>query len=201
MKRCDWCLGDPLYIQYHDEEWGVPLSDERRMFEFLILEGAQAGLSWLTILRKRPGYRYAFANFSVPAIASLSDEELERLLQDPSIVRNRRKVYATRSNARATLDLYESGSNLLEFFWRYVDMAPIQNRWRSLEDVPAETTLSQRISRDLKRLGFSFVGPTIVYAYMQASGMVNDHLVDCPRHAACASLAAIFRLDKGEKNT
>ena len=201
MKRCDWCLGDELYMQYHDEEWGVPLRDEQRMFEFLCLEGAQAGLSWLTILRKREGYRRAFANFSVSRIASLTDKDLEQRLQDPSIVRNRLKVYATRSNAQATQDLYESGTNLVEFFWRYVEMTPIQNHWRSLEEVPAETPLSQRISRDLKRLGFKFVGPTIVYAHMQASGLVNDHLVDCPRHRACAALGTTFRLDNGAENT
>lgn len=201
MKRCDWCLNDALYEQYHDEEWGVPVDDEQRMFEFLILEGAQAGLSWITILRKREAYRRAFADFSVEAVANFSDSDLEERLLDPSIVRNRRKVFAARSNARATLALYDSGSSLLEFFWGFVDGRPLQNRWRSLDEVPAETDLSKRISRELKRLGFSFVGPTIVYAHMQASGMVNDHLVDCHRYPVCEALGAAFQLDNAKKNT
>jgi DNA-3-methyladenine glycosylase I len=189
MQRCDWCGSDPLYVRYHDEEWGVPLRNEQRMFEFLLLEGAQAGLSWLTILRKREGFRKAFDDFCIETIARYTDRDLDRRLTNPSIIRNRLKVYAARDNARATLALYEAGTSLLEFFWNFVDGIPIQNHFRSLADVPPSTALSTRISKDLKSRGFKFVGPTIVYAHMQATGMVNDHLTGCPRHDACASLA------------
>jgi DNA-3-methyladenine glycosylase I len=189
MARCDWCGDDPVYVRYHDEEWGVPLRDERAMFEFLLLEGAQAGLSWITVLKKRDGYRRLFDNFSAEAIAAYSDEDLQQRLQDPAIIRNRLKVYAARQNARATLALRDKGISLLDFFWRYVDGRPIQNRWKSMADVPDQTPLAAQISKDLRKAGFSFVGPTIIYAHMQATGMVNDHLVSCPRHAACASLA------------
>jgi len=201
VKRCDWCVGDALYERYHDEEWGVPLTVEERMFEFLLLEGAQAGLSWLTILRKREGYRRAFMDFSPHAVARMSDKDLEERLTDPAIVRNRRKVYAARDNARATLDLYEAGSSLLEFFWGFMDMTPQQNHWRSMSEVPAQTPLSNTMSRELRKRGFRFVGPTIVYAHMQAAGMVNDHLVGCPRHAACTALGKAFSMDKQQKNT
>jgi DNA-3-methyladenine glycosylase I len=189
MSRCDWCGDDPLYVKYHDDEWGVPLRDEQQMFEFLMLEGAQAGLSWITILRKREGYRRLFDNFHVETVAGYSDAALEQKLTDASIVRNRLKVFAARQNARATLKLYEAGESLSGFLWRYVDGEPIQNSWRQMSDVPAKTPLAERISKDLRRAGFSFVGPTIVYAHMQATGMVNDHLVTCARHSACARLA------------
>lgn len=198
MKKCDWCGDDPLYVAYHDEEWGSPLHNEAAMFEFLLLEGAQAGLSWITILRKRQGYRAVFDDFDVHAIARYSDEELEHRLQDPRIVRNRLKVYATRKNARATLELYDSGTTLLDYFWNFLDGQPVQNQWRSMTEVPAQTPLSQTISKDLKKRGFTFVGPTIIYAHMQATGMVNDHLVTCPRHRQCAELAT---MDTGKKNT
>ena len=189
MPRCDWCGDDPLYVRYHDEEWGVPLHDEQRLFEFLLLEGAQAGLSWLTILRKREGYREVFDDFRVEIIARYSEQDLGDRLSDSRIIRNRLKVRAARQNARATLALYEAGTSLEQFFWRYVDGTPIQNRWRAIGDIPASTDLSETISRDLKAAGFTFVGPTIVYAHMQATGMVNDHLLSCHRHAACATLA------------
>jgi DNA-3-methyladenine glycosylase I len=189
VDRCDWCGDDPLYLSYHDHEWGVPLRDERAMFEFLSLEGAQAGLSWITILRKRDGYRAVFDNFDVPTLANYSDQDLSLRLQDPRIVRNRLKVSAVRKNARATMALYESGGSLLNYFWNFVDGQPQQNSWRTMSEVPAATPLSQTISKDLKKRGFSFVGPTIIYAHMQATGMVNDHLVSCPRHQACAALA------------
>lgn len=208
MRRCDWCGDDPLYMRYHDEEWGVPLRDERAMFEFLVLEGAQAGLSWLTILRKRQGYRAVFDNFDVEAVAAYTDSDLERRLCDPRIVRNRLKVYATRQNARATLALYETGLSLVEYFWAFVDGVPLQNSWQTMKAVPAETALSRSISKDMKRRGFSFVGPTILYAHMQATGIVNDHLIDCPRHAACARLArgcppppSGLLMDRALKNT
>ena len=189
MKRCDWCGDDPLYVEYHDKEWGVPLKDERAMFEFLLLEGAQAGLSWITILRKREGYRKAFDNFDVHKIARYTDKQLDRKLQNPDIIRNRLKVYAARKNALATLALYDEGQTLVDYFWNFVDGKPIQNKPRTLKDIPAETDLSKPISKDLKKRGFTFVGSTIIYAHMQATGMVNDHLVSCPRHKECAALA------------
>lgn len=189
MTRCDWCGDDPLYVQYHDEEWGVPLRDERAMFEFLILEGAQAGLSWITILRKREGYRALFDDFDVQKVARYTDKALEKKLLDARIVRNRLKVFATRQNAQATLTLYDEGSSLVDYFWDFVDGTPIQNAWKTMADLPAETPLSRTISKDLKKRGFSFVGPTIIYAHMQATGLVNDHLVTCPRHQECAAMA------------
>lgn len=195
MPRCDWCGDDPLYVSYHDKEWGVPLRDERSMFEFLLLEGAQAGLSWIAILRKREGYREVFEHFDVQAIARYSDAALNRKLADRRIIRNRLKVFGARKNARATLRLYEAGTTLVDYFWNFVDGRPLQNRFRSMADVPAQTKLSRIISTDLKQRGFAFVGPTIVYAHMQATGLVNDHLVDCPRHEACALM------DRDRKNT
>lgn len=189
MPRCDWCGDDPLYVQYHDEEWGTPLRDEAKLFEFLLLEGVQAGLSWITVLRKREAYRKVFDDFDVKVIAAYSDEQLDAKLQDPRIIRNRLKVYAARRNAQATLDLYAAGTTLSDYFWGFVDNTPIQNHWKTMADVPPLTPLSTTISKDLKKRGFTFVGPTIVYAHMQATGMVNDHLVDCPRHAECMALA------------
>jgi DNA-3-methyladenine glycosylase I len=189
MQRCDWCGTDPLYVRYHDDEWGVPLKDERLMFEFLLLEGVQAGLSWITVLKKRENYRAIFDNFDAERIAAYTDAELDERLQDKRIIRNRLKVYAARSNARATLALYDEGHGLVDYLWDFVDGRPLQNAWRHMGEVPAETELSLRISKDMKRRGFTFVGPTIIYAHMQATGMVNDHLITCPRHSACAALA------------
>jgi DNA-3-methyladenine glycosylase I len=183
--RCDWSLGSPEYIEYHDTVWGVPQRDERSLFEFLVLEGAQAGLSWSTILRKIPGYRAAFADFDVAAVAAFTDADIERCLADPGIVRNRAKVTATVGNARAWLELDDP----VAFLWGFVDGAPVQNRWETLAELPAETPASAAMSKELKRRGFRFVGPTICYALMQACGMVNDHLVGCFRHAECARLA------------
>lgn len=200
-QRCEWCGDDPVYVAYHDEEWGVPLRDERSMFEFLLLEGVQAGLSWITVLKKRDNYRRLFDNFDVARIAHYTDEELEERLQDARIVRNRLKVNAARGNARATLALYEGGLTLVDYLWGFIDGESIQNAWRCIEEVPAETALSRTISKDMKRRGFSFVGPTIIYAHMQATGMVNDHLVSCPRHRACAALARGPRVDRPQKNT
>jgi len=184
VNRCGWAGPDPLYIAYHDDEWGLPLHDERALFELLILEGAQAGLSWLTILKKRDGYRAAFDNFDAVRIADYDDAKIADLLADPGIVRNRLKVQATITNARACLALRDAGGGLDAYLWDFVDGAPITNRWRSLEEVPASTALSDRVSKDLKSRGFKFVGPTIVYAYLQSAGLVNDHVVDCFRHAA-----------------
>ena len=184
--RCGWSLGSPEYVEYHDEVWGVPQRDARTLFEFLILEGAQAGLSWSTILRKIPGYRAAFAGFDPVAVAAFTDDDVARCLADPGIVRNRAKVTAAIGNAQAWSELDDPVAHL----WRFVDGRPLQNRWESLGDLPAETEASRAMSRDLKRRGFRFVGPTICYALMQACGMVNDHLVGCFRHAECAALAA-----------
>ncbi len=180
--RCGWATADPLYIQYHDEEWGVPLHDERRLFEFLILEGAQAGLSWLTILKKREGYRRAFADFDARAVAAFGPRDVARLLADPGIVRNRLKVAAAIDNAKAFLATRAELGSFDRFIWSFTGGAPIQNRRRALSEVPAQTDEALAMSRALKRRGFRFVGPTICYAFMQAVGMVNDHVVDCFRH-------------------
>lgn len=184
MKRCSWCGDDPLYVAYHDTEWGVPCHDERTLFEFLILEGAQAGLSWITILRKRENYRRAFDGFDPEKIARYGEKEVARLLADAGIVRNRLKIAAAIDNARATLALYESGGSLDALFWRHVDGKPVINRWKRLDQVPVFTPTAAALSKELKQRGFRFVGPTVIYAHMQATGMVNDHLVTCPRHAA-----------------
>ena len=181
-KRCAWCGDDPLYMDYHDQEWGVPLHDEQLLFEFLCLEGAQAGLSWITILKKRDNYRKAFNNFDAHRIARYSDSKLEKLLQNPGIVRNKLKVYGVRKNAKAYLQMLDQGLTLDSYFWDAVDGKPLDNRCRSMKDVPANTPLSDAISKDLKKRGFTFVGSTIVYAFLQAAGIVNDHMVDCFRY-------------------
>ena len=186
--RCPWCGDDPLYVDYHDREWGVPVRDDRTLVEFLTLEGAQAGLSWLTILRKREAYRRAFAGFDPVEIASWGDEAVARLMADPGIVRNRLKIEAAIGNARAFLDVQRAFGSFADYIWGFVDGRPIQGSWRSMTDLPATTPLAETISRDLKRRGFRFVGPTIVYAHMQATGMVNDHLVGCFRHREVAAL-------------
>jgi DNA-3-methyladenine glycosylase I len=185
IVRCPWCGSDPLYIAYHDHEWGVPLHDERRLFEMLTLEGAQAGLSWLTILRKREGYRRAFAGFDPQLVAGFGDADVARLLADPGIVRNRLKVASTISNAQAVLEVQARYGSLDAFLWRFVDGSPIRNSWRSMAEIPASTPLSDAVSRELKRHGFRFVGSTICYAHMQSTGMVNDHLSGCFRYDRC----------------
>jgi DNA-3-methyladenine glycosylase I len=181
--RCAWAGDDPLMIAYHDLEWGVPVHDDRTLFEFLILEGAQAGLTWSTILRKREGYRRAFAGFDPGQVARFDEERVRELLADPGIVRNRRKIEAAVGNARAFRTVQEEHGSFDAYIWRFVGGAPAQNRWRSLAELPAQTPESQAMSRDLVRRGFRFVGPTICYAFMQAVGMINDHVVDCFRHA------------------
>lgn len=183
MTRCGWCGEDPLYVAYHDTEWGVPVHDDRKLFEFVVLEGAQAGLSWLTILRRREGYRRAFADFDPERVARFDQSDVERLLQDSSIIRNRKKVESTVANARAFLRVQAEFGSFDRYIWGFVEGRPILNRFRSLGEIPARTELAETISRDLKRRGFGFVGPTIVYAHMQATGMVNDHLVDCFRYS------------------
>lgn len=180
--RCPWCQGDDLYVAYHDNEWGVPCHDERGLFEFLLLESAQAGLSWITILRKRENYRRAFDNFAAEKIARYDESDMARLLADPGIVRNRLKIRAAIDNARATLALYDAGSSLDALFWQFVDGQPRINHWRHLGEVPTTTPAAAALSKELKRRGFHFIGPTIIYSHMQATGMVNDHLVTCPRH-------------------
>jgi DNA-3-methyladenine glycosylase I len=183
MERCPWCGNDPLYVAYHDREWGVPCHDERTLFEFLILEGAQAGLSWLTILKKRENYRRAFDHFAVEKIARYGEPDVARLLANAGIVRNRLKIAAAIDNARATLALYDAGSSLAALFWQFVDGQPVINRWQRLDEVPVFTPAAEALAKELKRRGFRFVGPTVIYSHMQATGMVNDHLVGCPRHA------------------
>jgi len=181
--RCSWGTGDPLNLAYHDTEWGVPIHDDRHLFELLCLEGAQAGLSWTTILRKRDGYRVAFEGWDPERIAGYGDADVARLLADPGIVRNRAKIASVIGNARAFLAI----DDFDRYAWSFVGGSPIQNRWTAMGTVPAETDASRTLSRDLKKRGFSFVGPTIVYAFMQSAGMVNDHLVSCFRHAELAA--------------
>ena len=177
--RCPWCGTDPLYREYHDNEWGIPLHDDRRLFEMLTLEGAQAGLSWITILRKRDGYRRAFDGFDPLIVAAFTDDDVVRLLADPGIVRNRLKVASTISNARVVLEVQARHGSLDRYLWSFVDGVPITNNWESMEQIPARTALSDSMSKELKRLGFRFVGSTICYAFMQATGMINDHLTGC----------------------
>lgn len=186
--RCEWAGEDPLYVAYHDEEWGVPVHDDQKLFEFLILEGAQAGLSWITILRKRENYRQAFDNFDPRKVADYDEAKIERLLQNPGIVRNRLKVQSTVKNAQAFLKVQEEFGSFDEFIWQFVDHKPIHNQWKTMGDIPASTPLSEKISKELKQRGFNFVGPTIVYAHMQATGMVNDHTTNCFRYEEIKSL-------------
>ena len=181
--RCAWSVSDPLYIRYHDEEWGTPLHDDGRLFEFLLLEGAQAGLSWITILKKRENYSKAFDAFDAQKIACYDNKKEAALLQNAGIVRNRLKISAAIGNARAFLRTREEFGTFHKFIWQFTDGITIQNQWRSLGDLPASTKESEKMSRELKRRGFKFVGPTICYAFMQAVGMVNDHTIDCFRHA------------------
>ena len=183
-QRCPWCGTDPLYVAYHDTEWGVPCHDEQTLFEFLMLEAAQAGLSWITVLRKRENYRRAFAGFDAQKIARFGDADLARLLSDAGIIRNRLKISAAINNAQITCDMHDKGETLDNLMWQFVDHKPQTNHWRSLSEVPALTPIAEAMSKALKQRGFRFVGPTVIYAHMQATGMVNDHLVSCHRHAA-----------------
>jgi DNA-3-methyladenine glycosylase I len=182
-ERCEWVPeAESLYVAYHDDEWGVPEHDDRKLFELLTLEGAQAGLAWITILRKREGYRRAFAGFDAPTVAGFDGRRVEELLEDPGIVRNRRKVESTVANARAVLAVQEEFGSLDAYLWRFVDGEPLVAGWRALGELPAETAESKAMSKDLKRRGFGFVGPTVCYAFMQAAGLVNDHVVSCFRY-------------------
>ena len=191
--RCKWAQ-TPLSIAYHDAEWGVPITDDRALFGLLCLEGAQAGLAWITILRKREGYGLAFEGFDPRRLADWGEPEVERLLADPGIVRNRAKVRSVLANARAVLELTDGTASFAAHCWSFVDGRPIQNRWTAMGQVPAETDASRALSRDLRRRGFSFVGPTIVYAFMQSAGLVNDHVVGCFRHAEVARLGRSVRM-------
>ena len=187
-NRCPWCGTDPLYTEYHDTVWGRPEYDELALFEKLCLDGQQAGLSWITILRKQHSYRSAYDNFNPERIARYNDKKVEELLGNPGIIRNRLKVKSIIRNARSYLDLKERGVDFSDFLWSFVDGAPIQNHWQTLSEVPVTTAEAEAMSRALKKAGFNFVGPTIVYAFMQATGMVNDHLVSCPQHRECQAL-------------
>lgn len=181
---CPWCTGFDLYRRYHDQEWGVPLRDDRALFELLILEGAQAGLSWSTVLKKREHYRLVFDGFKPDIIAQYDDNKVAALLADPGIIRNRAKVAATIQNAKSFLAIRQTGQSFSDYLWQFVDNTPIQNQWVNMGEVPTSTPQAVAMSKALQKLGFKFVGPTICYAFMQASGMVNDHLVSCPRHEA-----------------
>jgi DNA-3-methyladenine glycosylase I len=185
LQRCEWCLGNDRYIAYHDREWGLPVHDDRRLFEFLLLEGAQAGLSWLAILQRRENYRKAFDGFDAQKIARYTSKRTERLLADQGIIRNRLKIDAAVGNARAFLEVQRQHGSFDAYIWQFVNHQPIVNHWKTLKQVPATTKESDVMSHDLKKKGFRFVGSTICYAFMQAVGMVNDHLVSCFRHKEC----------------
>ncbi|MDP6797665.1 MAG: DNA-3-methyladenine glycosylase I [Candidatus Krumholzibacteria bacterium] len=188
--RCDWGdRGGELFVQYRDTEWGVPVHDDRKQFEFLILEGAQAGLSWLTVLKKREAYRRAFAGFDPVKVARFSEKKIETLIQDPGIIRNRLKIRAAVGNAWAFGEVQKEFGSFNAYIWEFVDGKPIQNHWKTMSDLPATSTRSDALSKDLRKRGFKFVGSTILYAHMQAAGMVNDHLVSCFRYRECAALA------------
>lgn len=182
ITRCEWSTGTQLEIDYHDKEWGVPLFDDRLLFEFLILEGAQAGLSWSTILNKREGYRKAFDNFDIKKVSRYKQIKIEKLLQNEQIIRNKLKVNSTVTNAKYFLDIQKEYGSFSDYIWGFVNHKPIQNKWKSLAEIPASTELSEKISKDLKKKGFKFIGPTIIYAFMQAIGMVNDHTTSCFRY-------------------
>jgi len=188
-KRCAWAEGgNELYIHYHDREWGVPVLDDRRQFEFLVLEGAQAGLSWSTVLNKREGYRKAFANFDPVKVARFSEKKIETLIQNPGIIRNRLKITSAVNNAKAFLDIQKEFGSFDAYIWSFVGGKPLQNRWKAMADIPATSPESDALSKDLKQRGLKFVGSTIMYAHLQAAGLVNDHLISCFRYRECAAL-------------
>ncbi|MCY4034960.1 MAG: DNA-3-methyladenine glycosylase I [Hyphomicrobiales bacterium] len=192
-KRCVWCGDDPLYVDYHDQEWGVPERDDRALFEKLMLDGFQAGLSWITILRKRENFRRAFENFNPEKVASFNKKKVSLLLRDASIIRHRGKIEATITNAQAYLKIQETTDGFAAFLWDFVDGKTLQNKWKDMNDVPAQTPMSEAMSKELKRRGFKFCGPTIVYAFAQASGLVNDHTTQCFRHKECKRLSGKVR--------
>ena len=185
LVRCPWCLNDEDYIRYHDREWGTPLRNSKKLFEFLILDGAQAGLSWLTILKRRNGYREAFDGFDPVKMANYGEKDIERFMSDKRIVRNRLKIISAINNAKAYCRLTDRSKSFSNWLWNFVDGVPVVNHWKTLEEIPSSTDLSECISKELKKSGFNFVGPTIIYAFIQAAGLVNDHLVSCFRHSEC----------------
>ena len=197
--RCEWCGTDPLYVAYHDDEWGVPAHDDRHLFEMLILEGAQAGLSWSTILKKRGAYREAFDRFDPEKVARYTPKRIEKLLGNPGIVRNRLKIESAVRNARAFLAVVDEFGSFDRYIWSFVDGRPVQNEWRGLREIPPKTPQSDAMSKDLKKRGFNFVGSTICYAFMQAVGMVNDHVADCYRYREVARFERGVRLGRGRK--
>ncbi|MGW8315603.1 MAG: DNA-3-methyladenine glycosylase I [Bacteroidales bacterium] len=185
INRCPWCMSDPVYLDYHDHEWGVPVRDDRKQFEFLVLESAQAGLSWLTILKRREGYRRLYAGFDPEKVARFDDHRMQEMLQDPAIIRNRKKIISSVNNARCFLSIQEKYGSFSGYLWDFVDGKPLVNEFSQLDQIPPHTPLSDTISKELKHLGFQFMGSTIVYAHLQATGLVNDHLVSCFRHSEC----------------
>jgi len=185
-KRCSWSTSEPIYLQYHDREWGVPIKSSRKLFEKLILDGAQAGLSWITILKRRDGYLRAFDGLDPEKMARYGERDVARLMKDTGIIRNRLKIRSAIGNAKAYLKMEEDGEKFGKWLWNWVGGKPLVNHWKTLAEIPASTELSENISRELKKRGFTFVGPTIIYAFLQAAGLVNDHLVDCFRHDTCA---------------
>jgi len=182
MKRCAWCGNDELYVKYHDEEWGVPVFDDRKQFEFLVLESAQAGLSWLTILKKRQSYRRAYDGFDPMKVAEFDERKVEELMNDDGIIRNERKIRASINNAKRFIEVQKEFGSFSKYIWRFVDYKPIINSWQSESEIPAKTKLSEEISKDLRNRGFEFLGPIIIYSHLQATGLVNDHIVDCFRY-------------------
>jgi len=184
ITRCTWCGDSELYVKYHDEEWGIPVRDDQKLFEFIVLEGAQAGLSWITILRRRENYRAAFAGFDALKVARFGDNDVTRLLGDSGIIRNKAKIQSTIKNAKVFLDTAEEFGSFAVYLWRFVDNTPVVNAWAETSQIPAITPLAEKISKDMKKRGFSFFGPTVCYAHMQATGMVNDHLTSCFRYGA-----------------
>lgn len=179
MKRCEWCLPHPLYIEYHDNEWGNPLTDDQKLFEFLVLETMQAGLNWLTILKKRENFRMAFANFDIQKVANFTEDKVQSLLNDPGIIRNKLKVRAVINNAQKVLEIQAEFASFSNYLWAFVGHKPVLNQYKNINDIPASTALSDEITKDMKNRGFRFIGTTIVYSFMQAVGLVNDHIVEC----------------------
>lgn len=182
MNRCPWCLKDELYVKYHDEEWGIPVHDDAKHFEFLVLESAQAGLSWFTILKKRENYRKAYDNFDAVKIAQYDDKKIEELMQNAGIIRNRRKIESSINNAKKFLEIQKEFGSFDNYIWRFTDNKVVKNQWNDLSEVPAVSELSDRVSKDLKKRGFKFLGSTIIYAHLQATGIINDHLTSCFRY-------------------
>ena len=189
LKRCLWAGNDPVYVRYHDREWGVPVHNDRKLFEFLVLEGAQAGLSWITVLKKRPAYREAFDNFDFNTVAGYQESKVQELLKNAGIIRNELKIRSAIRNARAFISLRQEFGTFNRYIWQYVAHRPLQNTWQRMREIPPKTALSDKISQDLKRRGFSFVGSTIIYSHMQATGMVNDHTIDCFRYGEVKKLS------------